>query len=264
MARRPEPEDALSALCALLVELNLTTLARELPGLLSRAEASAAPPAYSEFLRQALEAEQAARTDRKIQRRLRWSKLGPPVTLDGFDWSARPQLTPSAVKELLTCRFVEEKRNLILVGRPSLGKTTVARAIGHAACQKLYSVYQAGMAELLDDLYAAKADGSYRKVFRRVTQPDLLILDDAGLDTGLGRDAANELFRVVCARYRQRSTIVVTNLPFKQWGTFLPSPAQAVAIADRLVDGASILRFTGKPFRVPKEVLGAPLEGETE
>ena len=120
------------------------------------------------------------------------------------------------------------------------------------------------MAELLGDLHAAKADGSYRKVFRRVTQPDLLILDDAGLETGLDRDAANELFRVVCARYQQRSTIVVTNLPFKQWGTFLPSPAQAVAIADRLVDGASILRFTGKPFRLPKEVLGAPLDGETE
>lgn len=264
MARRPEPQDPLEALRALLVELNLTTLARELSGLLSRAEASVKPPAYSEFLRQALETEQAARTERKIQRRLRWSKLGPPVSLDGFDWSARPQLTPSAIQELLTCRFIEEKRNLILVGRPSLGKTTVARAIGHAACQKLYSVYQAGMSDLLGDLYAAKADGSYRKVFRRVTQPDLLILDDAGLDTGLEREAANELFRVVCARYRQRSTIVVTNLPFRQWGTFLPSPAQAVAIADRLVDGATILRFTGKPFRVPKEILGAPMEGESE
>lgn len=264
MARKPESQNPLEALRSLLVELNLTTLARELAGLLSRAEASAAPPAYSEFLRQALESEQAARTERKIQRRLRWSKLGPPVSLDKFDWSARPQLTPSAVKEFLTCRFIEERRNLILVGRPSLGKTTVARAIGHAACQKLYSVYKAEMAELLGDLHAAKADGSYRKAFRRVTQPDLLILDDAGLETGLGRDAANELFRVVCARYQQRSTIVVTNLPFRQWGTFLPSPAQAVAIADRLVDGASILRFTGKPFRVPREVLGAPLEGETE
>lgn len=264
MARRPEPKDPLEVLKALLIELNLTTLARDIPGLLSRAEASVAPPAYSEFLMQALEAEQAARTERKIQRRLRWSRLGPPVNLVGFDWSARPQLAPSAIQELMTCRFIEEKRNLILVGRPSLGKTTVARAIGQAACQKLYSVYCAGMGDLLGDLHAAKADGSYRKVFRRVTQTDLLILDDAGLDTGLGRDDANELFRVVCARYRQRSSIVVTNLPFRQWGTFLPSPAQAVAIADRLVDGASILRFTGKPFRVPKEVLGAPLEGETD
>jgi hypothetical protein len=49
---------------------------------------------------------------------------------------------------------------------------------------------------------------------------------------------------------------------FKHWGEFLPSPAQAVAIADRLVDDATILRFTGKPYRQPREVHGAPLDTE--
>lgn len=259
MAKKPDPHDTMEALGALLVELNLTTLARELSTLLSQAQIQA--PSYSAFLGRALDVERAARTERKIQRRIRWSKLGPHVSLDDFDFAARPQLTPSAVREFLTCRFIEEKRNLILVGRPSLGKTTVSRAIGHAACQKLYSVYSVSMADMLADLYAAQADGSYRKAFRRVTACDLLILDDAGFGE-VTREGAGELFRVVSARYRQRSTIVATNLPFRQWGEFLPSPAQAVAIADRLVDNATILRFTGKPFRQPKEVLGAPLEGE--
>jgi len=54
----------------------------------------------------------------------------------------------------------------------------------------------------------------------------------------------------------------VTNLPFKQWGEFLPSPAQAVAIVDRLVDQATILRFSGKPWRQPRDISGAPLDGE--
>ena len=114
---------------------------------------------------------------------------------------------------------------------------------------------------MLGTLHAARADGTYRKVLRRVANSDLLILDDAGF-TDLGRDAANELFRVVCARARQRSTIVVSNLPFKQWAEFLPSPAQAVAIADRLVDDATILRFSGKPYRQPRDVHGAPLDNE--
>jgi hypothetical protein len=57
--------------------------------------------------------------------------------------------------------------------------------------------------------------------------------------------------------------IVVTNLPFKQGGDFLPSPAQAVAIVDRLIDQATILRFGGEPFRKPREVSGAPLDGES-
>ncbi len=121
------------------VHPNLTTIARRLPELLAGAEQG--HPAYSEFLREVLRAEQTVRWERKIQRRTRWSKLGPEVPLDGFDWSARPQLSPQVVKELLTFRFVEERRNVILVGKPSTGKMTVARAIGHAACRRGMSVY---------------------------------------------------------------------------------------------------------------------------
>jgi DNA replication protein DnaC len=259
MARRADAPDPVAPVRALLEQLNLTTAARRLDDLLTQAET--AQPSYSAFLRQILEAEDAARWERKLQRRRRWSKLGPPVTLDGFDWAARPQLSPQVVKELLTCRFIDERRNVILVGRPSTGKTTVAKAIGHAACTRALSVYYAPMADVLQALHAARTDGTYRKVFRRVTESALLILDDAGF-TELGREAANELFRVVCARTRTRATIVVTNLPFKQWGEFLPSPAQAVAIADRLVDNATILRVSGKPYRQPREIHGAPLDGE--
>lgn len=260
MARKADVRDPLEALRELLVELNLTTAAKRICDLLKDAETS--PPSYSEFLRQVLEAEQGARWERKILRKTRWSKLGPYVSLDDFDFSVRPQLSPQVVKELLGCRFVEERRNVIIVGRPSTGKTTVARALGHAACRRGMSVYNAPLGEVLAMLHASRADDTYRRTFRRVTQPDLLLLDDCGFDTELGREAANELFRLVCARHRQRSTVVVTNLPFKQWGEFLPSPAQAVAIVDRLVDQATILRFSGKPFREPREIHGAPLEGE--
>jgi DNA replication protein DnaC len=252
-------KDPLEPLRSLLAQLNLTTVARRLDELLAQAEKN--HPSYSEFVRQILEAEEGARWERKIERRRRWSKLGPPVSLDGFDWAARPQLSPQVVKELLTCRFIEERRNVILVGRPSTGKTTVGRAIGHAACALGRSVYYGSMADTLESLRAAGADGTYMKTFRRITQPDLLILDDAGF-ADIERRPANELFKVVCARYQTRSMIVVTNLPFKQWGEFLPSPAQAVAIADRLIDNATILRFTGKPFRQPRDVHGAPLADE--
>lgn len=170
-------------------------------------------------------------------------------------------LKPSVIKELLTCRFVEERRNLILVGRPSTGKTTVARAIGHAACGLGRSVYYGTMADTLESVHAACLDGTFQRAFRRVARPELLILDDAGFSE-LGRDVAHELFRLVCARHQQRSTIIVSNLPFRKWGEFLPSPAQAVAIADRLIDNATILRFTGEPYRRPRDVHGAPLDGE--
>ncbi len=38
------------------------------------------------------------------------------------------------------------------------------------------------------------------------------------------------------------------------------SEATAVDTADRIVDCATILRFTGKSFRKLREIVGAPLE----
>lgn len=253
------PADPNDALEALLLDLDLTTLARQISSVLGAAEKSA--PSFSNFLKRALEVERDARGERAIQRRIRLSRLGSFVDLKDFDFSARPQLPPQVVKELLGCQFVREKRNVILVGRPSTGKTTVARALGHAACLQGFSVFYVLMSDMLAALHASRADETCHKAFRRVLRPDLLVVDDAGFSP-LDKDGANELFHVVCARHRQRSTLVVSNLPFKKWDEFLPSPAQAVAIADRLVDNATILRFSGKSFRTPRDVHGAPLDGE--
>jgi DNA replication protein DnaC len=123
------------------------------------------------------------------------------------------------------------------------------------------SVYTVETAAMIEALNESRADGTYQKAFRRVTQPDLLILEEAGLQS-LDHRATSELFRVVSYRHLLHSTLVATNLPFRRWGEFLPSSTQAVAIADRLIDRATILRFSGKPCRQPRDIYGAPLEDE--
>jgi hypothetical protein len=79
-------------------------------------QAETAQPAYSEFLRQILEAEDGARWERKLRRRRRWSKLGPPSPSTASTGPPGLSSPPKVVRELLTCRFVEEHRNLMRVG----------------------------------------------------------------------------------------------------------------------------------------------------
>lgn len=267
MARRPRPGDGAPApspeeeLARLTDDLDLTALREAIPKVLAAVEK--APCSFTEFALRLLRAEAAARDARRHARALRRSGLGPEVDLEGFDFSIRPGLDPRAVRELLHCRFVGERRGLLLVGPPGTGKTRICRAIGHAAVRAGHSVLYRTTAAVLEDLNASLVDGSHKRALRRYTKPALLILEEFGA-MGFDSKAARHLFRLVAERYEKASTVVVANTGFRRWKTFFPSEAECVATVDRLIDRATILRFGGKPMRGPGETLGAPLDDENK
>jgi DNA replication protein DnaC len=243
-------------------ELDLTTLAEKLATLVEQAQEEG--PSYSAFALQLLRVERDARVTRKRERALRRSRLGPSEGLDGYDFSLRPELRVGVVRELLGCSWVRDRRPLVMVGKQGTGKTRIVKAVGSAAVEAGYSVlYVEHTCEMLDELRGARVDRTYRRVLRRYEKPEVLILDELGYQN-LDEGATNDLFRLVAARHQKASTVVVSNTGFKQWHRFFPTKAQAVATVDRLIDDATILRFSGKSFRKPRDVHGAKLEDEEE
>lgn len=256
-ARRPPAPDPIDELRQLAIDLDLTTLAEALPEILTRAERDHL--SFTDFGLAMLRAEILARKNRRLERSLRRSHLGDVEGLDGFDWALRQQLEPRIVKELLNCRYVEEKRNVICLGKPGLGKTRIAKAIVQAACLAGYSVLFVITAEMIEDLHASHADGTFKRALRRYVKPQVLLLDEFGYEP-FDTKAINYLWRVVSARHTQAATVVTSNTGFSHWKHLFPSENSAVATTDRLVDRATILRFTGKTKREPRDVHGAPLE----
>ncbi len=259
MTRKKDgPKDPeIQRLLELALELNLTTTADKLPALLSAAEKDS--PSFTDFSISLLGVEVAARSERRCTRNLKRSRLGKVKGLKVFDFSARPQLDPRVVKELIKCRFVEERRNVLCLGKPGLGKTHIAKTIAHAACLAGHSVRCVVASAMLEDIQSAEADGTAKTVLSRYVKPALLLVDEFGYET-FTADATKYLFRLVSARHEHGSIVLTANRGFTAWKKLFPSEAAAVATADRLIDGATILRFTGQSFRKPREVVGAPLE----
>lgn len=263
MARRTQlaaAGDGRDELLRLAVELNLTALPQALPVLLEAAEKEGI--SYTDFALRCLRTEREARRTRRMSRNLKRARLGVVEGLDGFDFSLRPQLEARVVRELEHCRWVEERRNIICVGRPGTGKTRVLKALCQAAALKAYRVLYVHTAEMLAELHASLADGSFQKVLRRYVKPDALALEEFGYQD-LDSRQVNYLFRVVSARHRTAATLVAANTGFKQWTRFFPSEAQAVATVDRLIDQATILRFTGEGCRKPRDIYGGELDDKS-
>ena len=257
--RRVPAVKSTEELIQLAIDLDLTTLAQSLPTLLESAEKDS--PSFTDFGLKMFRAEVIARRTRRLERSLKRSRLGVVEGLEGFDFAARPKLDPRVVKELLGCRFVTEHRNVLCLGRAGLGKTRVAKAIAHAACLADYSVLCVLAADMIEELHASHADGTFKRAFRRYVKPAVLLVDEFGYEP-FTSEATNYLFRLVSARHRQGSIVLTANTGFSKWRSLFPSEATAVATVDRLVDSATILRFTGKSFRQPREIVGAPLEDD--
>jgi DNA replication protein DnaC len=258
-AHRPPTPDPHQELLDLALDLDLTALAGELLRILAAAEQQQS--SFLDFSLAMLRTEAMARRERSLQRILKCARLGAVEGLEGFDFTIRPMLDPRIVKGLMSCRFVEEHRNVLCLGKPGTGKTRVMKAIGHAACGLGITVLYVLFSEMLETLHAARADRTYLRTFRRFVKPQLLIIDEWAYDP-VGVEATNDLFRLVSARYRQGSMILAANTGFAKWAKLFPAEASAVATVDRLVHDATILRFTGKGGRQPREISGAPLDEE--
>jgi DNA replication protein DnaC len=156
------------------------------------------------------------------------------------------------IEALSSGEFIARKENLVFVGQSGVGKTRIIEAIGQSACVRGYRVRYTTSADLLAELTAALADQSLMRLLREYVRFDLLIIDEFGFDRierSEGHQAASLLYKLIDARSLIRSTALVTNIDFEAWGDYLGDPPLAMALLDRIVDGAIIMKINGKSYR---------------
>ena len=208
---------------------------------------------HLDFLR-ALVGEQAdRRRERAVAHRIREARFRDGKTLADFDWQFNATaIDRTRIEALATADFVGRRENLVLVGQSGVGKSHIIQAIGQRACVLGYRVRYTTSADVIAHLTASLADQSLPRRLREYARVDLLILDEFGFDRierAEAPQAASLLYKVVDARSEQRSTALVTNIDFEAWGEYLGDPPLAMALLDRIVDGAIILKIAGLSYR---------------
>jgi DNA replication protein DnaC len=183
---------------------------------------------------------------------LKRSGIFPLTTLDAYDFNFPKSIDRDVVMRAASLDFIRDKTNCVFVGPSGVGKTHLANAIGQLACLRGYRVRFVLAADLVNTLVAAQARNTLHRRLLAWTTPDLLLIDELGY---LSFDArgADLLYQVFNRRAQRASTIVTTNLPFKEWGKLFHNAAAAVAIADRLVHKGLLVRITGKSKRSDQE-----------
>ena len=233
------------------LQANLKTL--KLGGMLQtlelrRTQAEDQRLGHVEFLALLLEDEIDRRQSKMLTQRLHRARFEEQKTLEEFDFSYNPQIPAEQLRNLATCAFVERRESVLLCGPVGVGKTHAAQALGHAACRASFTVLFTKTSAFLRDLAGGRADGTWEPRLRRYLQTNVLILDDFGMRE-FTPTQAEDLYELICERYRAGSMIVTSNRAPKDWYPLFPNPVLAESALDRLVNSAHHVTLRGRTYR---------------
>jgi DNA replication protein DnaC len=201
------------------------------------------------------------REDRRLKSRLRQAKLKQQACMEDIDYRHPRVLDKSLLLALQDCQWVKKSLNILLTGPTGVGKTWIACALAHKACQSGYTVLYYRLSRLLESLPLAKGDGSYAKVMTKLAKAQVLVLDDWGLTTLVG-EQRRDLLEILEDRHGSRATVVTSQLPVDKWYDIIGDPTLADAILDRLVHNAYKINLKGESIRKQTNQLTLSTENE--
>lgn len=212
---------------------------------------------YMDFLATIVTDEIARRGQKRFASALRRANFRSQKTLEEFDFTFNPNINRALITDLASCRFMEEKVCVLIVGPCGTGKSHIAQALGHCAIRAEYDVLFTTVSKMLGQLNAARATGGFERSFAKLTAVDLLIIDDFGLKPLQGSQD-EDFHDVIAERYERKSTIVTSNLDIPEWTEAFPNRILGAATIDRLRHGAYKIVLDGKSYRSTKPTPKAP------
>jgi DNA replication protein DnaC len=201
-----------------------------------------------EMIAMLIDSEWDDRHNRAIERTMRNARFRYKATIEQLDYSSDRGVDKNQLHRLADGEFINKNENILITGSTGTGKSFLASAIGHQACQLGFKVLYANTSRLFAQLKIAKADGSSIKEFMKIERQDLLIIDDFGIQP-FDQGSRACLLELIEDRHGKHSTIITSQLPVKQWYDVIGEKTVADAVMDRIVHNAQRIELKGESLR---------------
>lgn len=143
-------------------------------------------------------------------------------------------------------QMLEDNQGLLFYGNVGTGKSFAAACIGNYVMSCLSPVVMTSFVKILQQFSSFK-NGDEEELIDRLTEPDLLILDDLGAERNTDF-ALEKVYNVIDSRYRSRKPIILTtNLTLKEMKE--NTDIRYARIYDRVFEMCYPIKFEGSSRR---------------
>lgn len=230
-----------------LQKLCLSTIRQQYQELAQQALSESA--SYEQYLFNIVQQECESRRLKRIERRLKESRLPLEKTMESFDLKRLPVKVTQQVKTLQNGEFIDNNENLLVFGNPGSGKTHLISALAQELIQQDKRVYFSTCALLLQELLLAKKELRLPRLLKKFDRYDAIVIDDIGY-VQQDKEEMEVLFTMLANRYETGSVMITSNLPFSKWERIFKDPMMTAAAVDRIVHHSVILELNIESYRI--------------
>jgi DNA replication protein DnaC len=231
----------------LLCALKLRGMEEKLESILSEAEKKGRPT--TETLLYLLQEEFRDQQERSMKSRILKAKIPNNWTIDTFPFDRKPSLNKLHILNLTSLSFIERQENIILIGEPGVGKSSIASGLLRHALINGYRGLFYDAQKLLENLYSSLADKTTTKLITTLSHIPLLLIDELGYLT-LTHEQCNAFFKLMSMRYEnKKSTLITTNLDYPKWYDLFKPKSLVDAMLDRLKHHCITIHIEGPSLR---------------